>query len=239
MKTSLVLLALGLLACSVHGQEEVDTDNDHKEVEHLNTTKPSTDLGKDFDEDLEWQELSWSPLCGLCKELLTLVKKALSSHPTKEEIKLALLVACDALGPASPVCMSMVNMWLDVLIDELLKHIKVRPICVKIHACKPKNVLDWRNRQNMEKQSDNLTDASTLTQQPFKMPTCWVCKTLQTIVKNVITSCPSSRDDIKLELTMACDELGPLSPVCKDMAETSFEVLLKELTCSHHKNNLN
>ncbi|KAM9433501.1 antimicrobial peptide NK-lysin-like [Salvelinus alpinus] len=130
MKTSLVLLALSLLACSVwkiHGQcQEVDPD-DQEVVE------------KQLEKRME-QQLKGT--CWVCKWALNKVKKSISASSSQEELKQKLLSVCDNVGFLKSMCKGLVKKHLWVLIEELSTSDDVRTICVNIKACKPKEVLD-------------------------------------------------------------------------------------------------
>ncbi|KAM9432718.1 antimicrobial peptide NK-lysin-like [Salvelinus alpinus] len=130
MKTSLVLLALSLLASSVwkiHGQcQEVDPD-DQEVVE------------KQLEKRME-QQLKGT--CWVCKWALNKVKKSISASSSQEELKQKLLSVCDNVGFLKSMCKGLVKKHLWVLIEELNTSDDVRTICVNIKACKPKEVLD-------------------------------------------------------------------------------------------------
>ncbi|KAM9432497.1 antimicrobial peptide NK-lysin-like [Salvelinus alpinus] len=130
MKTSLVLLALSLLACSVwkiHGhRQEVDPD-DQEVVE------------KQLEKRME-QQLKGT--CWVCKWALNKVKKSISASSSQEELKQKLLSVCDNVGFLKSMCKGLVKKHLWVLIEELNTSDDVRTICVNIKACKPKEVLD-------------------------------------------------------------------------------------------------
>ncbi|CDQ87959.1 unnamed protein product [Oncorhynchus mykiss] len=130
MKTSLVLLALSLLACSVwemHGQcHEVDLD-DQEVVE----AQPE----KRVEQQLQGT-------CWVCEWALNKVKKSISSSSSPEEIKQKLLSICDKIPFVKSMCKRLVKKHLWVLIEELSTSDDVRTICVNIKACKPKEVLD-------------------------------------------------------------------------------------------------
>ncbi|KAM9433502.1 antimicrobial peptide NK-lysin-like isoform 2-T2 [Salvelinus alpinus] len=129
MKTSLVLLALSLLACSVwkiHGQcQEVDPD-DQEVVE----------------KQLEKRMQQLKGTCWVCKWALNKVKKSISASSSQEELKQKLLSVCDNVGFLKSMCKGLVKKHLWVLIEELSTSDDVRTICVNIKACKPKEVLD-------------------------------------------------------------------------------------------------
>uniref|UniRef100_A0A8C7NW85 Saposin B-type domain-containing protein n=1 Tax=Oncorhynchus mykiss TaxID=8022 RepID=A0A8C7NW85_ONCMY len=130
MKTSLVLLALSLLACSVweiHGQcQEVDLDD-----QEVLEAKPEKRM-----------EQQLKGTCWACKWALKKVKKSISSSSSPEEIKQKLLSFCGKLPLGKSTCEDLVKKHLWVVIDELNTSDGVRTICVKIKACKPKEVLD-------------------------------------------------------------------------------------------------
>ncbi|XP_038864804.1 antimicrobial peptide NK-lysin-like [Salvelinus namaycush] len=130
MKTSLVLLALSLLACSVwkiHGhRQEVDPD-DQEVVE----AKPK-----------KCMEQQLKGTCWVCKWALNKVKKSISASSSQEELKQKLLSVCDNVGFLKSMCKGLVKRHLWVLIEELSTSDDVRTICVNIKACKPKEVLD-------------------------------------------------------------------------------------------------
>ncbi|XP_041703048.1 antimicrobial peptide NK-lysin-like [Coregonus clupeaformis] len=130
MKTSLFLLALCLLACSVweiHGQcQEVDPD-DQEVVE----AQPEKHM-----------EQQLKGTCWVCKWALNKVKKSISTSSSPEELKQKLLSVCDNVGFLKSMCEDLVKKHLWVLIEELSTSDDVRTICVKIKACKPKEVLD-------------------------------------------------------------------------------------------------
>ncbi|CAB1330664.1 unnamed protein product [Coregonus sp. 'balchen'] len=130
MKTSLVLLSLCLLACSVweiHGQcQEVDPD-DQEVVE----AQPEKHM-----------EQQLKGTCWVCKWALNKVKKSISTSSSPEELKQKLLSVCDNVGFLKSMCKGLVKKHLWVLIEELSTSDDVRTICVKIKACKPKEVLD-------------------------------------------------------------------------------------------------
>ncbi|XP_013985651.2 uncharacterized protein isoform X1 [Salmo salar] len=126
MKTSLVLLALSLLACSVweiHGQ----CQDDQEVVE--------AQLEKRMQKQLKWT-------CGPCKRALKKVKESISTSSSQEEIKQKLLSYCGKLPLVKSTCEDLVKKHLWVVIDELNTSDGMRAICVKIKACKPKEVLD-------------------------------------------------------------------------------------------------
>ncbi|XP_042186527.1 antimicrobial peptide NK-lysin-like [Oncorhynchus tshawytscha] len=130
MKTSLVFLALRLLACSVwemHGQcQQVDLD-DQEVVE--------AQLEKRMEQQLQGT-------CWVCKWALNKVKKSISTSSSQEEIKQKLLSVCNKLSVPKSMCKGLVKKHLRVLIEELNAGHDVRTICVNIKACKPKEVLD-------------------------------------------------------------------------------------------------
>uniref|UniRef100_A0A4W5LTM3 Saposin B-type domain-containing protein n=1 Tax=Hucho hucho TaxID=62062 RepID=A0A4W5LTM3_9TELE len=130
MKTSLVLLALSLLACSVwesHGQcQEVDLV-DQEVVE--------AQLGKRLEQQLKGT-------CWVCKWALNKVKKSISTSSSPEDLKQKLLSVCDNVGFLKSMCKGLVKKHLWVLIEELSTSDDVRTICVNIKACKPKEDLD-------------------------------------------------------------------------------------------------
>ncbi|XP_070971477.1 antimicrobial peptide NK-lysin-like [Oncorhynchus clarkii lewisi] len=130
MKTSLVLLALSLLACSVweiHGQcQEVDLDD-----QEVLEAKPEKRM-----------EQQLKGTCWACKWALNKVKKSITTSSSPEELKQTLLSVCDNIGFLKSVCKGLVKKHLWVLIEELSTSDDVRTICVNIKACKPKEVLD-------------------------------------------------------------------------------------------------
>ncbi|KAJ7989207.1 hypothetical protein DPEC_G00317110 [Dallia pectoralis] len=128
MKTSVILLAFGLLACSVceiNGQcqdiDDVDLVTSHPE-KRMEQQLPGT--------------------CWACKWALNKVKKSLKDTSRKEEIKSKLLSICQKIGLLKSVCLTVVKQHLSVLIEELSTTDDVRTICVNIKACKPKEDLD-------------------------------------------------------------------------------------------------
>ncbi|XP_029586514.1 antimicrobial peptide NK-lysin-like isoform X1 [Salmo trutta] len=130
MKTSLVLLAFSLLACSIwkiHGQcQEVDPDD-----QEVLEARP---------EKCMQQQLKGT--CWVCKWALNKVKKSISTSSSQEELKQKLLSVCDNVGFLKSMCKGLVKKHLWVLIEELSTSDDVRTICVNIKACKPKEVLD-------------------------------------------------------------------------------------------------
>ncbi|XP_013981229.2 antimicrobial peptide NK-lysin-like [Salmo salar] len=130
MKTSLVLLALSLLACSVweiHGQcQEVDLD-DQEVVE----AQPEKRMAKQL-----------KGTCWVCEWALNKVKKSISTSSSPETLKQKLLSVCDKVGFLKSMCKGLVKKHLWVLIEELSTSDDVRTICVNIKACKQKEVLD-------------------------------------------------------------------------------------------------
>ncbi|XP_029586515.1 antimicrobial peptide NK-lysin-like isoform X2 [Salmo trutta] len=129
MKTSLVLLAFSLLACSIwkiHGQcQEVDPDD-----QEVLEARPEKCM----------QQLKGT--CWVCKWALNKVKKSISTSSSQEELKQKLLSVCDNVGFLKSMCKGLVKKHLWVLIEELSTSDDVRTICVNIKACKPKEVLD-------------------------------------------------------------------------------------------------
>ncbi|KAM9569234.1 antimicrobial peptide NK-lysin-like [Salvelinus alpinus] len=127
MKTSLVLLTLSLLACSVWevcGQcQEVNLD-DQEVVE----AQPEKHMFKGT--------------CWACMWALNKVKKHISSSSSEVQIKQKLLSVCDTLGLLKSLCKGMVKKHLWVLVEELSTSDDVRTICINIKACKPKYILD-------------------------------------------------------------------------------------------------
>uniref|UniRef100_A0A4W5M968 Saposin B-type domain-containing protein n=2 Tax=Hucho hucho TaxID=62062 RepID=A0A4W5M968_9TELE len=129
MKTSLVLLALSLLACSVweiHGHYQEDDQEDQEVVK----AQP----GKRMEQKL-------LGVCWVCKWALNKVKESTTSD-SQEELKKNLLSVCDNVGFLKSMCKGLVKKHLPVLIEELSTSDDVRTICVNIKACKPKEVLD-------------------------------------------------------------------------------------------------
>ncbi|XP_024001423.1 antimicrobial peptide NK-lysin-like isoform X2 [Salvelinus sp. IW2-2015] len=129
MKTSLVLLALSLLACSVwkiHGHRQ-EVDPDDQEV---------------VEKQLEKRMQQLKGTCWVCKWALNKVKKSISASSSQEELKQKLLSVCDNVGFLKSMCKGLVKKHLWVLIEELNTSDDVRTICVNIKACKPKEVLD-------------------------------------------------------------------------------------------------
>ncbi|CAB1330663.1 unnamed protein product [Coregonus sp. 'balchen'] len=130
MKTSLVLLALCLLACSVweiHGQcQEVDPDD--QEVVEAQPEK-----------HMEQQLMG---TCRVCKWALNKVKKSISTSSRQEEVKQKLLSICNKVPFGKCMCEDLVKKHLWVLIEELSTSDDVRTICINIKACKPKEILD-------------------------------------------------------------------------------------------------
>ncbi|XP_064783036.1 antimicrobial peptide NK-lysin-like [Oncorhynchus masou masou] len=130
MKTSLFLLALNLLACSVweiHGQcQEVDLDD-----QEVLEAKPEKRM-----------EQQLKGTCWACKWALNKVKKSITTSSSPEELKQTLLSVCNDIGFLKSVCKGLVKKHLWVLIEEVSTSDDVRTICVNIKACKPKEVLD-------------------------------------------------------------------------------------------------
>ncbi|XP_012993106.2 antimicrobial peptide NK-lysin [Esox lucius] len=125
MKTSVILLAFGLLACSVceHSQDFDDQESIKSQPE-------------------ERMEQQLPGTCWACKWALNKVKKNLPATSNQEQIKGKLLAVCNKVGLLKSLCKSFVNKNLMVLIEELSTTDDVRTICVNIKACKPKEDLD-------------------------------------------------------------------------------------------------
>uniref|UniRef100_A0A4W5LUK4 Saposin B-type domain-containing protein n=1 Tax=Hucho hucho TaxID=62062 RepID=A0A4W5LUK4_9TELE len=133
MKTSLVLLALSLLAClvwEIHGQcQEFDLDDqDDQDVVEAQPEKRMA------------QQLFGT--CGVCKKALNKLKTYISTSSRQEEIKQKLLSFCNKLPIGKSICEDLVKKHFQVMIDELTRSDGVRTICVDFKACKPKEVLD-------------------------------------------------------------------------------------------------
>ncbi|XP_038864802.1 antimicrobial peptide NK-lysin-like [Salvelinus namaycush] len=133
MKTSLVLLALSLLACSVweiHGRIPRGFNPDDQEVVEAQPEKR--------------MENKLLGTCWVCKWALEKVKKSSSTSSSQEELKQKLLSVCDNVGFLKSMCKGLVKKHLGVLIEELSTSDDVRTICVNIKACnfRPKEVLD-------------------------------------------------------------------------------------------------
>ncbi|KAM9432707.1 uncharacterized protein ACWYII_016703 isoform 2-T2 [Salvelinus alpinus] len=125
MKTSLVLLALSLLACSVwkiHGHRQ-EVDPDDQEVVEAQLEK-------------RMQQLKGT--CWVCKSALKKVKKSISTSSRQEEIKQKLLSFCRKLPFGKSTCEDLVKEHLRKMIDDLNTSDGLRTICVKFKACKPK-----------------------------------------------------------------------------------------------------
>ncbi|XP_029586525.1 antimicrobial peptide NK-lysin-like [Salmo trutta] len=124
MKTSLVLLALSLLACSVweiQGQCRED-DQEAQSEKRMEQTLVGT--------------------CWVCEWALKKVKESTSTSDSQETLKQKLLSVCDKVGFLKSMCKGLVKKHLWVLIEELSTSDDVRTICVNIKACKQKEVLD-------------------------------------------------------------------------------------------------
>ncbi|KAM9432708.1 antimicrobial peptide NK-lysin-like [Salvelinus alpinus] len=124
MKTSLVLLALSLLASSVweiHGHLQEDDQEAHPE---------------------KCMENKLLGTCWVCQWALNKVKESISTSSRQEELKRKLLSVCDNVGFLKSMCKGLVKKHLPVLIEELSTSDDVRTICVNIKACRPKEVLD-------------------------------------------------------------------------------------------------
>ncbi|NP_001134582.1 Antimicrobial peptide NK-lysin precursor [Salmo salar] len=124
MKTSLVLLALSLLACSVweiQGQCRED-DQEAQSEKCMEETLFGT--------------------CWVCKWALKKVKESTSTSDSQETLKQKLLSVCDKVGFLKSMCKGLMKKHLWVLIEELSTSDDVRTICVNIKACKPKEILD-------------------------------------------------------------------------------------------------
>uniref|UniRef100_A0A674F6A1 Antimicrobial peptide NK-lysin-like n=1 Tax=Salmo trutta TaxID=8032 RepID=A0A674F6A1_SALTR len=122
----LTVRKIPLLACSVweiHGQ----CQDDQEVVE--------AKLEKHMQQQLKGT-------CGLCKWALKEVKKSISTSSRQEEIKQKLLSFCGKLPLVKSTCEDLVKKHLWVVIDELNTSDGIRAICVKMKACKPKEVLD-------------------------------------------------------------------------------------------------
>ncbi|XP_038822962.1 antimicrobial peptide NK-lysin-like [Salvelinus namaycush] len=132
MKTSLVLLTLSLLACSVWevcGQcQEVNLDD--QEDQEVVEAQPEKHM------------VTLKGTCWACMWALNKVKKHISSSSSEVQIKQKLLSVCDKLGLLKSLCKGMVKKHLWVLVEELSTSDDVRTICINIKACKPKYILD-------------------------------------------------------------------------------------------------
>ncbi|CAB1334937.1 unnamed protein product [Coregonus sp. 'balchen'] len=133
MKTSLVLLTLSLLACSVWevcGQcQEVNLDD--QEDQEVVEAQPEKHMV---------QQLKGT--CWACKWALNKVKKHISSSTSQAQIKQKLLSVCNQMGLVKSLCKGLVKKHLWVLVEELSTSDDVTTICINIKACKPKAVLD-------------------------------------------------------------------------------------------------
>uniref|UniRef100_A0A4W5LXD2 Saposin B-type domain-containing protein n=1 Tax=Hucho hucho TaxID=62062 RepID=A0A4W5LXD2_9TELE len=121
MKTSLVLLALSLMACSVweiHGHSQED-DLD--------------DLEAQLDKRMAQQLFG---TCWMCEKALKKVKTYMSTSSRQEEMKQKLLSFCNKLRIGKSICEDLVKKHFQVMIDELTRSDGVRNICVDFKACK-------------------------------------------------------------------------------------------------------
>uniref|UniRef100_A0AAY5L411 Saposin B-type domain-containing protein n=1 Tax=Esox lucius TaxID=8010 RepID=A0AAY5L411_ESOLU len=166
MKTSVILLAFGLLACSVceHSQDFDDQESIKSQPEERMVTAlvkcfnlasiPPFKCIETTKLNLSCQNTSFLVLfcflkeqqlpgtCWACKWALNKVKKNLPATSNQEQIKGKLLAVCNKVGLLKSLCKSFVNKNLMVLIEELSTTDDVRTICVNIKACKPKEDLD-------------------------------------------------------------------------------------------------
>ncbi|KAL0969559.1 hypothetical protein UPYG_G00229090 [Umbra pygmaea] len=131
MKTSLLLLALCLLACSVWAVSGQCPDNDLDDLVLEDEIQPG---------ELMKQQLMGT--CWACKWALNKVKNAIGKGSSNDQVKGKLLSVCDQIGFVKSLCKSLVKKHLWVLVEELSTTDDVRTICVNIKACKPKELLD-------------------------------------------------------------------------------------------------
>ncbi|KAJ7989206.1 hypothetical protein DPEC_G00317100 [Dallia pectoralis] len=122
MKTAVILLAFGLLACSVCEINGKCQDIDDPD---LVTSHPEKRM-----------EQQLPGICWACKWALRKVKASLRHKPTKEIIEGKLSAVCQNIGFLRFLCRRFVRRFLSVLTEELSTTDDVRTICVNVRACR-------------------------------------------------------------------------------------------------------
>nr|ABC17996.1 NK-lysin type 2 [Ictalurus punctatus] len=90
----------------------------------------------DKDEDLPMSEIQLFPgACWACKWAMNNVKKHLGINPTVDMIKAQLAEVCNSIGFLRGLCKTIINKYLDTLVEELSTTDNPTTICVNIGIC--------------------------------------------------------------------------------------------------------
>ncbi|XP_026789995.1 antimicrobial peptide NK-lysin-like isoform X2 [Pangasianodon hypophthalmus] len=104
-------------------------------LEYLKVDSAEEPLVGTLDEDLPMPEEQLPGVCWACEWAMKKVKRHLADNANADMIKAELTKVCDSIGFLRSLCKTMINRYLDILVEELSTTDNPRRICANIGVC--------------------------------------------------------------------------------------------------------
>uniref|UniRef100_A0A8C5M0D7 Pulmonary surfactant-associated protein B n=1 Tax=Leptobrachium leishanense TaxID=445787 RepID=A0A8C5M0D7_9ANUR len=193
----------------------------------------------DHCKDTVWKE-GEDPLCGQCKQIVTILVNMLKESPIQENIKQFLHHECSHLPVSALIlqCHQLVEQYQGVLISLLESQINPSAICSYLTLCSADQPSQWNSEHLTNHILENVlpllqenlqnayiksyTEKNEKGDLPIPLPTCWMCKSFIGRIESAIP-----KDLIAKSATGLCLVLpGTISGVCQCLVEKYIVIFL-------------